>query len=420
MFALVDCNNFFASCERLFRPDLINKPIVVLSNNDGCVIARSNEVKKYVPMGAVAYQYKEVFERHNVNVFSSNYALYGDISERVMSILKKYTPDIEVYSIDESFLKFDGFDNHFNLEDHCLKMRRQVLKWTGIPISIGLANTKALSKVANRVAKKYPKKTNGVYIINSEEKRIKALKWLKISDVWGIGRRYARKLEKINIRTAYDFTQLPEQWVQKEMTIVGKRLQRDLRGIPTLELDEVSIKKNIACTRSFEKDISDFDGVRERVSTFAIECGKKLRKQGSHCKYLIVFLKTNRHKENIKQYYNSRVITLPYSSNTPNTLNEFAIKGLKSIFRKGYKYKKAGVIVGGLTSSNTIQLSFFNNENPKYQSIAKAIDKSNKFIGRDIVKMGTQQLDRKWRMRQEHLSPNYTTRWNELMKVKAS
>ncbi|HOQ50011.1 MAG TPA: Y-family DNA polymerase, partial [Candidatus Kapabacteria bacterium] len=232
MFALVDCNNFYASCERVFRPDLNNRPIVVLSNNDGCVIARSNEAKKLgIPMGAPAFQYEKIFKEFDVEVFSANFALYGDMSNRVMTILSDFSPEIEIYSIDESFIKFSG-SSILRLNDIGLEMRQRVLKWTGIPISVGFANTKSLAKVANKIAKKFPEQTKNVYIIDNEEKRVKALKWLKIEDVWGIGRQYSKLLQKMDVHTAYDFTQLNDEWVKKRMTIIGLRLKRDLQGIP--------------------------------------------------------------------------------------------------------------------------------------------------------------------------------------------
>src|SRR5690554_2702428 len=235
MYALVDCNNFYASCERVFKPQLRHVPIVVLSNNDGCVIARSNEAKALgIPMGAPAFEYRKIFKEHNIQVFSSNYALYGDMSNRVTTILKKYTPDIEVYSIDESFLKFKGFEK-YNLTEYCADIRADVLQNTLIPTCIGIAPTKALAKVANRIAKKYPE-LNGVYCIDNEEKRIKALKWLEIDDVWGIGRQLSKKLKAIGVNKAYQFTELPNEFVRKEFTVVGLRLKTELEGISVLDL----------------------------------------------------------------------------------------------------------------------------------------------------------------------------------------
>lgn len=290
MFALIDCNNFYASCERVFRPDLVGKPVVVLSNNDGCVIARSNEAKDLgIPMGAPAFEFQKLFDKHKVNVFSSNFALYGDMSSRVMEILSTYSPDMEIYSIDEAFLEFKGYD-FFDLEEMGKKMKNQVEQWTGIPISVGFATTKALAKVANRIAKKFPERTNGVYLIDSEDKRVKALKWLKIEDVWGVGRRHARRLHEKNIFTAFQFTYLDDSWVKKHMSIVGLRLKRELQGVPTLQLEEVQPKKNIATTRTFDGNYTDYQLIRERVASFAVSCAEKLRRQGSCCRSLMVFI----------------------------------------------------------------------------------------------------------------------------------
>ena len=276
MFALIDCNNFYVSCERVFNPKLNNKPVVVLSNNDGCAISRSNEAKALsIPMGAPAFKYEKIFRENEVQVFSSNFPLYGDMSSRVMSMLSKFTPNIEIYSIDEAFLKFEGFEN-YDLESYCQKIKNVVFKWTGIPISIGVAPTKALAKVANRIAKKFPNQTKGVYLLNSEEKRIKALKWLKIKDVWGIGFRHAERLKNIKVNTAYNFINLEDGWVRKNMSVVGLRLKKELEGKSVLNLEEVrSPKKAIATTRSFEGTITDYEKIKERISTFAICCARE-------------------------------------------------------------------------------------------------------------------------------------------------
>lgn len=227
MFALVDCNNFYASCERVFQPQYNNKPVAILSNNDGCVISRSDEAKALgLPMGAPAFKYEGFFKQHNIRVFSSNYPLYGDMSSRVMSVLEQFTPDVEVYSIDEAFLQFKGFD-HYDFNDYGLQIRQRILKWTGIPTCVGVAPTKALSKVANKIARKFPKKTNGVYVIDSEDKRIKALKWTKIESVWGIGYGLQKRLKTRHCKNAYDFTQLSDEWVRTNMAVVGLRLKKN-------------------------------------------------------------------------------------------------------------------------------------------------------------------------------------------------
>ena len=418
MFALVDCNNFYASCERVFRPNLVNEPVVVLSNNDGCVIARSNEAKAIgVPMGAPAFKFKEMFEKNNIHVFSSNYALYGDMSSRVMSILSTYTPEIEIYSIDEAFLKLDGFEM-FNLEQYAREMYRTVTKSTGISISIGIAPTKSLSKVANRIAKKFIGRTGGVHVIDTEEKRIKALKWLQIADVWGIGGRHAKRLNALGVHTAYDFTQLPDEWVRKNLAVVGLRLKRDLSGIPTLNLDEIKRKKAIATTRTFERNHADLFNIQERVSTFAVTCAEKLRRQKSCCNSLMVFLHTNSYRKDLPQYSRNIVIKTDYPTNSSMDIVKYAVKGLKAIYKEGYLYKKAGVIVMDLTPDNEKQLNMFVFENPRHQALMNVMDRLNNGIGQKKIKLGCQDMDRTWKMNQEKLSPRYTTRLDEIITVK--
>ncbi len=417
MFALIDCNNFYASCERVFNPDLNGKPVVVLSNNDGCVIARSNEAKSFVPMGAAAFKYKDVFEQNNIAVFSSNYALYGDMSARIMKMLSTYSPKIDIYSIDEAFLRFDNF-KYLDFQEYGIQMKKDVTKSTGIPISIGFATTKALSKVANRIAKKFSERTKGVYIIDNEEKRIKALKWLAIEDVWGIGRRHAKRLRKLNIRNAYQFTLLPDEWVRKNMSVVGLRLKRDLEGKPTLDLEKIKTKKNIATTRSFDKNYSDFEQIKERVTTFSVSCAEKLRKQHSYCNTLLVFLHTNGYRKELPQYSKNIVVKLPFPSNSNIELAKFAVKGLERIFKKGFQYKKAGVIAMDITPQEQRQISLFENSDPRHQVLMNVVDKLNHSIGQQKIKLASQNLERTWKMRQERLSLRYTTQLKEIITVK--
>lgn len=417
MFALVDCNNFYASCERVFNPSLRDKPVVVLSNNDGCVIARSNEAKAIgVPMGAPAFEYKELFEKHHVHVFSSNYALYGDMSMRVMNLLSDFSPEMEIYSIDEAFLKFDGF-GYFDLQAVGNAMRKKVTKSTGIPISVGIAPTKALAKVANKIAKKFPDRTGSVHVMDTEHKRIKGLKWLAIEDVWGIGRQHAKRLRGIKVNTAYDFTMLPDDWVQKNMAIVGLRLKHDLEGKPSLDLETPKSKKAIACTRSFEKMHTEFEEVRERVSTFAATVSEKLRKQNSHCNALMVFVHTNGFRNDLPQYNRNIILKTAYPTSSGIDLIHYATLGLQAIFKKGYHYKKAGVIVMDITPADKKQLSLFNNGNPKQDALMDVMDKINHAIGKQKVKYACQDLDRTWKMNQEKLSPRYTTRLSEIITV---
>lgn len=419
MYALVDCNNFYASCERVFRPELNGKPIVVLSNNDGCVIARSNEAKALgVPMGAPAFKHKDIFIKNNIQVFSSNYALYGDMSKRVMNTLMKFCPEIEIYSIDEAFLKFDGF-SFFDLQKYGEEIRKTVLRNTGIPISVGFAKTKALSKVANKIAKKFPERTNSVYIIDNEEKRIKALKWLKVEDVWGIGRQYSKKLQRLGITTAFDFVNQPDTWIRKHMSVVGQRLKNDLEGIESIFLEEPKKKQTIATTRSFETMYTKLDELRERVSTFAVTCSEKLRKQKSCCNVIMVFLLTNPFRDDLEQYSRNAVINLPYSTNSAIDIVKYANIALRSIFKEGYYYKKAGVIVMDIVPENPKQLSIFTTDNPKHKKLFEAVDFINDSIGQKKIKIASQDLKRTWKMNQEKLSPRYTTNINEILVVKA-
>jgi len=418
MFALIDCNNFYASCERAFNPSLNGKPVVVLSNNDGCVIARSNEAKALgVPMGAPAFKFKDMIEGGNIHVFSSNFALYGDMSSRVMSVLGMFCPQMEIYSIDEAFLDFSGFELH-DLEKIGIEMKKRVEQWTGIPISIGFAPTKALAKAANRIAKKFAERTGGVYKIETEEQRIKALKWLKVEDVWGIGRRHALRLQEMKVLTAYDFTQLTDRWVRDMMTVVGLRLKHDLQGIPTLQMEDVKDKKNIATTRTFDRNYTDYELIRERVASFAVSCGEKLRRQGSCCNSLMVFLHTNGFRDDLPQYSKNIVIKLPFATNSSIELAQFAEQGLKRIFKQGYAYKKAGVIVMDFTPEDNQQMKLFDNRNVKHIKLMQAIDKINNATGQQKVRLAVQDPGRLWKMKQEKLSPRYTTNINEIITAK--
>jgi len=409
MYALVDCNNFYVSCERVFNPLLENKPVVVLSNNDGCVISRSNEAKSLgIPMGAPAFQFQQLFDKNNVYVFSSNYALYADMSERVMNLLHQYNPDMEVYSIDESFLQFNGYESFYDVEQIGKKIKQKIKLGLGIPVCVGLAPTKALAKIANRIAKKFPIQLNGVYMIDSEEKRIKALKWTKIEDVWGIGNRLAKRLHLLQVYTAYDFTLISDSFLRKEFSIVELRLKKELLGESVLRLDDIKNKKTIATTRSFEKDSSDFEYIKERVATFAVSCAEKLRKQNSNANILSVLLQTNPQKP-IPQYRRTIAIKLPYATNSNITLAKVAIQGLEQIFREGYSYKRAGIIVSGLSDCHLKQLNLFYEEDSRHLNLMKTIDHINKKIGEPKIKLASQDLERTWKMRQEHLSQNFTT-----------
>jgi len=420
MYALVDCNNFYASCERVFQPQYIGKPIVVLSNNDGCIIARSDEAKKLgIPMGVPEFKVRDQLTEQKVKVFSSNYPLYGDLSNRIMSILNQFTPNIEIYSIDESFLNFDGM----LIEDYHaygIEMKKRVHKWIGVPVCVGFAPTKGLSKVANKISRKFPEKTNGVYVIDSEEKRIKALKWLKIEEVWGIGRRHTKRLLAKNVTTAYQFTQLSDEWIRTHMSVVGLRLKYELEGKSVLDLEPISEqKKMIAITRSFPKQISDFDLLKERVSTFASVCAEKLRAQKSCCYTIVVMLTVNKHKSHANQYYFNAASTLPFASNSTLTITNEAVRLLKKMHNEneGLKFNKAGVIVSGLIPEESKQFCLFQEENPKHLALMKSIDQMNRKFGNRKLKLGNQNLELTWDMNQNHLSPKYTTNFKEILEI---
>jgi len=414
MFALVDCNNFYASCQRVFQPQYNGKPIVVLSNNDGCVIARSNEAKALgIKMGAPAFKFEKEFADKGINVFSSNYALYGNMSSRVMTLLSEFAPEIEVYSVDEAFLDFSGF-SYFDLQAIGERMRKVVYQGTGIPVCVGFAPTKALAKAANRIAKKFPQ-LGGVYLMDSPEKILKAMKWLKIEDVWGIGRQHAIRLQAQGVYNALDFTMMNSDWIKKNMSVIGLRLQKELSGIRTLELEDIAPKKSIACTRSFDHNYSTFDELKERVVTYATICAEKLRKQNSCCNVIQVFIHTNFFREDQPKYSKSITIDLPYPTNSNLELAKFAIEALKRIYKDGYSYKKAGVIVMELTPEIAKQTMLFENSEPRHLKLMEAVDKLNKSYGQQKVKLAAQDLSKTWKMKRERLSPKFTTDVKDIM-----
>ena len=421
MYALVDCNNFYASCERVFQPKLNGKPIVILSNNDGCIISRSDEAKALgIPMGAPEFKVRQELKEKNIHVFSSNYPLYGDLSHRVMKILEGFTPHVEVYSIDEAFLNFDGVKVE-DFYDYGLQMKYRLMKWLSIPVSIGFAETKALSKVANKIARKFPEQTKGSYVIDTEEKRIKALKWTKIEDVWGIGFRLTKKMQAKNINTAYDFT-LPqhEAFIKLVMGVTGLRLKMELEGKSVLMLDNpLEDKKSIAITRMFKSKLSDFGEIKERVSTFASVCAEKLRKQKSCCHSIVVLLVKDKHQKNDdRRSYFSYMEALPFATNSTLTISNAAVSLLKKLHESGERYSKAGVIVTGIIPENQKQFHLFEEENPKHLKLMQVIDAYHKKTGERKIRLGNQDLQKTWKMKQEHLSNKYTTNFNQILEIK--
>ena len=419
MFGLIDCNNFYASCERVFNPSLNRRPVVVLSNNDGCVIARSSEAKALgIPMGEPAYKLKALIEANQVVVFSSNYVLYGDMSHRVMTTVAQFAPDMEIYSIDEAFLLFDGFEN-INLKEYGEIIVRTTTRNTGIPVSLGIAPTKTLAKLANKFAKKY-KDYRGVCVIDTDEKREKALKLTAIGDVWGIGRQYAKKLEYYSIHTAWDFTQRSKSWVRHTMGVVGERTWLELKGTPCVEMDKTTTKKSICTSRSFGERLTELSPISEAVSNFAASCAEKLRKQHSLASVIMVFIQTNPNATNLPQHCKQVVLQLPVPTNDTTELINFALRGLNAIFAEGFQFKKAGVIVSEIVQERPLQGDLFDTRNrDKFSRIMTVMDSLNASYGKQKVKIAAQGFDRKWRLKNEKLSPCYSTKLEDVLEIKA-
>ena len=420
LFALVDCNNFFVSCERIFRPDLNGRPVVVLSSNDGCVIARSNEAKAAgVPMGAPAYQYREVFDKYGVTIFSCNFEIYSDISARVMSILSSYTPDLEMYSIDEAFLDLSGMAGEPDLEALGRKIRRHVMKWVGVPVSVGFAPTKALAKVATHIAKKFPQRTGGVYSIDSEEKRVKALKWMPVEEVWGIGRRHARMLADMGVRRAYDFTTMSDGFVKERMSVTGLRLKMELEGQSVIEMDRVQSRKNLTVSRTFENPITDFGELRERITAFAVTAARKLRRQRSLARSAVVYIRTNYHNARVAQYSANRMVRFDFDTNSDIEIVKYVVKALEEIYRTGYGIKKAGVTLMEFTDEYAHQLSMFDGRDTRHIELMKVIDRVNGEYGKSSLRLASQAGGLRMKLKQENLSPNYTTDIKDIIVVHA-
>ena len=418
LFGLADCNNFYASCERVFHPDLEGKPVVVLSNNDGCVIARSNESKALgLKMGDPFYQVKDLLEREGVAVFSSNYNLYGDMSKRVMSLLSRYTPHIDVYSIDEAFLDFSDRDN---LWEYGKEIVRRVRKGTGIPISLGIAPTKTLAKMASKFAKKY-KGYEGVCLIDTDEKREKALRLFDVGDVWGIGHRHTKRLNYYGIHTAWDFTQKSESWVRREMTVVGTRTWKELRGESCISIDDLPHKKSICTSRSFpDKGLDKLADVEEAVANFAAACARKLRESRIACAAMTVFAYTSRFRTDLPQDDIYANIVFPVATNDSQEIIAAAVGALRRFWKdQGFLYKKAGVIVWNICREREIQGDLFDPVNrEKQRKLMEAIDAINLRNGHNTIRVATQGYSRSWHLKNERISRQYTTNLDQAIRVR--
>lgn len=420
MIALVDCNNFYASCERIFQPGLEGKAVVVLSNNDGCVIARSEEAKEIgIEMGAPAFLMKGLLSKYEVAVFSSNYTLYGNLSERVQQMLSTFTFKIECYSIDEAFL--DLSDMKFtNLFTYGCTIRESIKQNIGIPVTVGIAPSKTLAKMANRYVKK-TQQNKGVYSLDTKEKINEVLNWTKIEDVWGIGAQHSRRLKWMGIHTAADFiNKLNPDWARTNMTVVGERMLNELNGIPCIEWEDIiKPKKGICTARSFGKLLSEKKDIQEAVANYASSCAAKLRKQKSCAGIMHVLIQTNVHRTQDKQYARNLTLKIPVATNSTKEIIRYALKGLDMIYKPGYQFKKAGVIVMDIVPETEVQQSLFDKaDRKKDATLMKTLDKVNTRFGKDLVRFAIQGYSRQWRLKQEHLSPCYTTDINQVLTIK--
>jgi len=417
MFALVDCNNFYVSCERLFRPDLEGKPIVVLSNNDGCVIARSNEAKALgIPMGAPEFKYRKQMKEQGVHVFSSNFPLYGDLSARVMSTLEKLMPDLEIYSIDEAFANMSGFRN-LDLYKHGLCIRESILKWVGIPVSIGVGSTKTLSKIANRVAKNTPI-TKGSFVLVDPDHINSVLKKVEVGDVWGVGRKYAKSLRTSGIHSAYDLSQADEPWIRQKYSVVLQRTVRELKGDSCISIEELPEKKQLLVSRSFRERVTDYFHMRSLIAGYISRACEKLRKQNSVARSVTVFIRTSPFSEG-DGYSNTKTISLNQFSADTATFIKMAGYALKRIYRSGDEYQKAGIMLFDIMPDHFQQFCLFQSE--KYNSVTRKrmrlLDRINSKYGPQTLRFASESKKR-WYMHQDHLSPAYTTRWDEIRIIK--
>ena len=431
MYGIIDCDNCYVSCERVFRPDLKDKPVVVLSNNDGCVVARSNEAKKMgIKAGTPYFQLAEQFPNQKIVVFSSNYELYGELTSRVVSIIRKEAPAYFRYSIDECFVYLDGME-HLDLKVWGEDLHKKIKQSVGMPVSIGLAPNKTLAKMASHFAKKYQGYRH-CCMIDSDEKRIKALKLYPIDEVWGIGRRYAARLEALGVKTAYDFAEHNQSWVRATFNnIVIERTWRELNGEDCVPNEEMAKKKSICTSRSFNGMITDLDGLRTHVSNYAARCAEKLRQQGTVASIVGVFLNTNAFREDLPQYWNFQEMRLITPSSSTITIVKAANEVLQKLYRQGYHYKKAGVIVMGIGPNSPIQQDLFDTNAEQFEKMKRqdaVIDRINKVNGTETIVLGSQQYTQKNgkgkanvfanAIKHDFKSKNPTTRWSDIIRLK--
>ena len=402
--ALVDCNSFYVSCERLFNPSIIKKPVIVLSSNDGCIISRSTEAKALgIKMGEPYFKVEKIIKKNDVKVFSSNYSLYGDISRRVMKTLKQFSPQMEIYSIDEAFLNLSSIRDE-NLFEHGNKIRKTVLKWTGIPTSIGIATTKTLSKAANHIAKK---EQSGIVNLINTKQIDQILKEIEINEVWGVGRQLTKFYIKNGIHTAYQLKNMHNNWIKKNTNVLGSRTAMELKGIPCVSLEEHQEKrKNCCVSRSFGRKVTQLEELSESVTTHCLNAAEKIRSDNQTTKRITVFIRTSPFQKDKNYYANSKDIDLPVRTNDSIELVKQALIALQYIYRKGYKYQKAGIIFSGLNEVDIYKKNLFSsiNNEEKRKKLMKAIDYTNIKYGRHALSIAQAGLRKKWNIKRQHSS----------------
>ncbi|EEH3908207.1 Y-family DNA polymerase [Salmonella enterica] len=422
MFALVDVNSFYASCETAFRPDLKGRPVVVLSNNDGCVIARNAEAKRAgVKMGDPYFKQKDVFRRYGVVCFSSNYELYADMSSRVMSTLEAMSPRCEIYSIDEAFCDLTGVRNCRVLQEFGQELKDAVYQNTGLAVGVGIAQTKTLAKLANHAAKKWQRQTGGVVDLSNQDRQRKLMAALPVDEVWGVGRRISKKLEAMGIKTVLDLADTDIRFIRKHFNVVLERTARELRGEPCLELEEFApVKQEIVCSRSFGERITDYDAMRQAICSYASRAAEKLRGEHQYCRFISTFVKTSPFALNEPYYGNSASVKLLTPTQDSRDIIAAATRSLDAIWKDGHRYQKAGVMLGDFFSQGIAQLNLFDDNAPRRGSekLMEVLDHLNAKEGKGALYFAGQGIQQQWAMKREMLSPRYTTRYEDLLQVK--
>ncbi|WP_213354520.1 Y-family DNA polymerase [Citrobacter freundii] len=422
MFALVDVNSFYASCETAFRPDLKGRPVVVLSNNDGCVIARNAEAKRAgVKMGDPYFKQKDLFRRYGVVCFSSNYELYADMSSRVMSTLEAMSPRCEIYSIDEAFCDLTGVRNCRVLQEFGQELKDAVYQNTGLAVGVGIAQTKTLAKLANHAAKKWQRQTGGVVDLSNLDRQRKLMAALPVDEVWGVGRRISKKLEAMGIKTVLELADTDIRFIRKHFNVVLERTVRELRGEPCLELEEFApVKQEIVCSRSFGERITDYDAMRQAICSYASRAAEKLRGEHQYCRFISTFVKTSPFALNEPYYGNSASVKLLTPTQDSRDIIAAATRSLDAIWKDGHRYQKAGVMLGDFFSQGIAQLNLFDDNAPRRGSekLMEVLDHLNAKEGKGALYFAGQGIQQQWAMKREMLSPRYTTRYEDLLQVK--